>query len=60
MKLVVQETIFTVYFGKETDFLSPLKYSNLPSLIKSQDCYFRSGFSGLFTDGSMGVFFDSF
>jgi len=49
-----------VRIAKETDVHNENKYELLVDKLKGEDTYFKSGFVGLFTDGTLGAFFDGF
>lgn len=48
--------------GKENkdDVSNPKKYGTLKTVLKGEDDYFKNGYQGLQTDGTLGFFIDNY
>jgi len=43
---------------KKEDIANPKKYDSLKTALKGEDDYFKNGYQGLYTDGTLGYFMD--
>ena len=60
MQLIVTETVFKFKLGKETDAGNPAKYDSLKQVLQGEDAFFKNGYQGVFSDGTLGLFIDSY
>lgn len=60
MQLIVTETVFKFKLGKETNAGDPNKYDSLKEVLKGEDAFFKNGYQGIFSDGTLGLFIDNY